>query len=239
MRRGSRRTAATVAAAPDRARVILRDIRQGINEYRDARREGFVRSRNHPMWTGTVTGIAAYVLLGIAILTVSGREAIVAAVAFFLVGAGIGLFDQLRRGSGAETATEEDYGFERARLLYTPLLSGMAAVGGVVVTAMLFGTLTSTNVGAAPASAATAAPTAAAPPTAESAQAQEPPGVRVGDSEVPSLGRIFDLDEDRFGLVIAAVFGLTPGLLVNRLQNQAARYTSELQGTAAQNTAPR
>ena len=251
----------------ERARVMLREVRRGIDEYRDSRREGLVRARNQLLWTGTVTGIAAYVLLGVAVLTVAhgeqGRQAILAAVAFFLVGAAIGLFDQLRRGWGTETATEEDYGLTRARLLYTPLLSGLAAVGGVVVTAMLYGTLNGTIVTAAQDGTATATPTgtivagapvatatptpsptpiatpvttATAPATAPPTPTPEPPGVRQPVEEVPSLGRIFDLDEDRFGLVIAAVFGLTPGLLVSRLQNQATRYTSDLQSTSAQST---
>jgi hypothetical protein len=172
-----------------------------------------------------------------------GREAIIAAAAFFLVGAVVGLFDQLRRGSGTETAPEEDYGLARARLLYIPLLSGLAAVGGVLVTAMLYGTLNDTIppnevaaatpppavvVAAAATPSATTVPAAAATPPAGSA------GVRGFTPDVPALDRVFDLQDNRFSLVIAAVFGLTPGFLVDRLQNQAARYTSELQSTSAQ-----
>jgi hypothetical protein len=218
-----------------RARVVLREVRRVINEYRDARREGLVRARNQLLWTGTVTGLAAYPLLAVAVLTVPngpvGRKAIVAAAAFFLVGAVVGLFDQLRRGSGTETAPEEDYGLARARLLYIPLLSGLAAVGGVLVTAMLYGTLSDTI---PPHEAAAATPGPTVVPAAAATPPAEPAGVREFTPEVPSLERVFDLQENRFSLVIAAVFGLTPGLLVERLQNQATRYTSELQSTSAQ-----
>jgi len=159
-----------------------------------------------------------------------GREAILAAAAFFLVGAVVGLFDQLRRGSGTETAPEEDYGVARARLLYVPLLSGLAAVGGVLVTAMLYGTLNNT-IPPNEAAAATPSPTVVA---ATVTPTPEPEGVREFTPEVPALERVFDFQENRFSLLIAAVFGLTPGLLVARLQNQATRYTSELQSTSAQ-----
>jgi hypothetical protein len=242
--------------AKHRARVILGGVRRVINEYRDARREGLVRARNQLLWTGTVTGLAAYTLLAMAVLTVpdgwAGREAIIAAAAFFLVGAVVGLFDQLRRGSGTETAPEEDYGLARARLLYIPLLSGLAAVGGVLVTAMLYGTLNDTippneAAAATPAPAVVVAAAATPSATAVPAAAATPPagvreftpdvpaaGVREFTPDVPALDRVFDLQDNRFSLVIAAVFGLTPGLLVERLQNQATRYTSELQSTSAQ-----
>jgi hypothetical protein len=233
--------------AKHQARAVLREVRRVINEYRDARREGLVRSRNQLLWTGIVTSLAAYALLAIAVLTVPdgrvGREAIIAAAAFFLVGAVVGLFDQLRRGSGTETAPEEDYGVTRARLLYIPLLSGLAAVGGVLVTAMLYGTLNNTippNEAAAATPGATATATVVATPgatvvvEATVTPTPEPEGVREFTPDVPALDSVFDLQENRFSLLIAAVFGLTPGLLVERLQNQATRYTSELQSTSAQ-----
>jgi len=87
---------------------------------------------------------------------------------------------------------------------------------------------------AASAAATTPSPTAVVAATVT--PTPEPPGVREFTPEVPPLERVFDLQENRFSLLIAAVFGLTPGLLVERLQNQATRYTSELQSTSAQST---
>jgi hypothetical protein len=47
------------------------------------------------------------------------------------------------------------------------------------------------------------------------------------------LRDIFDLESYPFGLVIAALFGLTPRLLTDRLKQQTDRYTDELKTTQA------
>ena len=193
------------------ARLILRDIRHAINRFRDARREALVRSRNQLVWTGMVTGPVAYALLALAVLVGSPQQNVVSAVVFFLVGAIVGLFDQLRVSAKARSA-EEDYGLSQARLFYTPVLSGLAAVGGVLITAMLVATMSG--------------PTLLYP---EPATAPNP--------EVPPVSVIFDLDTHRFGLLIAAMFGLTPSLLVERLQGQANRFKDDLESTSAQSGA--
>jgi hypothetical protein len=51
---------------------------------------------------------------------------------------------------------------------------------------------------------------------------------------VPTSSEIFSLTDNRFGLVVAAVFGLTPDLLINRLQGQADRFKTDLQNTSVQ-----
>jgi len=48
-----------------------------------------------------------------------------------------------------------------------------------------------------------------------------------------ALGDIFDPKNILSGLIIAAVFGLMPGLLINRLQNQTETYKNDLKSTAA------
>jgi hypothetical protein len=192
------------------ARVVLRDVRHAINDFRDSRRDGLVRARNRLVLTGTFTGLTVFTILGLAVLAGATREMIVAATAFYLVGSVIGLFDQLRRGLEGVAVVEEDYGLAHTRLFFTPMLSGLAAVTGVLVTAMLYGAL----------SGSIAATTAAE-----------------GATKVPPLRDIFSLTESPFGFVVAAVFGLTPGLLVNRLQAQAARYTADLQSTSPQGQA--
>lgn len=82
------------------ARVVLRDIRHVVNEYRDDRRVGLVRTRNNLLWTGTVTGLVGFLLLALAILREVEETAVVAAMVFFLVGATVGLFNQLSSGWG-------------------------------------------------------------------------------------------------------------------------------------------
>ncbi len=200
------------------ARVVVRQVRHAIDTFRDARRGGLLRSRNQLIWAGLLTGLFAYKVLALAIVLGAHPRTITAAVAFYLVGAVIGLFDQLRAGAGA-TADEDEFGLERTRLLYSPILSGLAAVGGVLITAMLYATLSGHVVTATTVTAANEAASTAT------------------QLEIPALNRIFDLHEHRFGLVLAAVFGLTPGLLVDRLQGQANQYRADLQSTNAQNRA--
>jgi hypothetical protein len=177
------------------------------------------------LWTGTVTGMGGFLLLALAILRGVSDSAVVAATVFYLVGATVGLFNQLSSGWGDAGATEEDYGLTQARLMYTPLLSGLAAIGGVLVTTMLYATLSGPIV-------TTPEPTNSGQgsSTVETVEA-EPSTVNLS---VPQVEDIFDLGEGRFGLVIAAVFGLTPGLLVDRLKSEGERYKADLQSSNAQ-----
>ena len=48
-----------------------------------------------------------------------------------------------------------------------------------------------------------------------------------------SLDAIFDVQKFSLGLIIAAVFGLVPDLLVDRLQQKANEYRSGLSSTSA------
>jgi hypothetical protein len=52
---------------------------------------------------------------------------------------------------------------------------------------------------------------------------------------LPSLIDIFDLDKKPFGLVLAAIFGLSPTALLSRLQQEAEKYKADLKssGTVA------
>jgi hypothetical protein len=277
-------------AAQLQARMALRDVRFTINQFRDNRRAGLVRSRNQLAWTGLITETVAYIALAFAVLTRADRGVIVAAVAFFLMGAIIGLFDQLRLTIGSDSAAE-DFGLGRARLVHTPALSGLAGVGGVLITALLFTTLngnvirypscalffnpTSTSTATAASTATTtpmpgthanaspgtidltATATATASATASTAATTSPtvsPTATGGAATVtppasaaatgcqqldnsgnkvdpPKLSAIFDLDINRFGFILAAIFGLAPGLLVERLQSEVKRYQSDLQST--------
>jgi hypothetical protein len=119
---------------------------------------------------------------------------VTAAIAFYLVGAVVGLFGELYGTSRRRRGIVEDYGLSIARLLTVPLLAGIAAVGGVLLT-RLSGTATSDG--------------------------------------LPALAQIFSLQKYSFGLVIAAIFGLTPGLLLDRLSQQPEDYKKELAQTGA------
>ncbi len=122
------------------ARVTLREIRRALNEFRDNQWLGIINARNHLIAAIFVTGLVTFALLSIAILSlplVSGslqaiRAPLLAAVVFYIVGAIGGLFGTIYRETTANSA-EDDYGLTLARLTGTPLISGLAGIGGVFI----------------------------------------------------------------------------------------------------------
>jgi hypothetical protein len=184
------------------AREKLRRVRRTINEFRDERRLGLVQARNRLIRTVTLTGLVGFSLIALPILGQASPDKLAAGVAFYLIGAIVGLFNRLYLDAGTEIATE-DYGLAVARLLHTPLLSGLAALGGVLIIPMLSGMVN--------------------PSTDQSALL----GV--------TLDHIFDLKHRPFGLVLAALFGLSPTVLINRLQQAAERYKTDLKSSASPN----
>jgi hypothetical protein len=234
---GSRQLLARIAASVKRleqdpwdarARVDLAHVREAVDDYRDSRRASLVRQRASMTASAILMAVGGYALLGIAMFVGASRSQIVAATVFYLVGATIGLFSELQAAMGRAAATE-DYGVSRARLYLTPIFSGVAAIGGVVATAMLLAVTpgpVNTGVGT------TAATTMEGPATgaAQSASTQpEPP---------PRLGQIFDLSRYPLNVLIAAVFGLTPTLLTTRLRAAAERYKTDLRSTEAAEQTP-
>ena len=132
-----------VAPTPEverRARGALREVRQVLNTYREGLWEGLVRARNHLLTSITLTGIATFILLCIPLLLdtslKSNKAPILAATAFYLVGAVAGLFGRFYSESISEHAND-DYGLFTARLIAVPLLSGLAGIGGVLITVLL------------------------------------------------------------------------------------------------------
>ena len=123
------------------ARATLRRVRRSINQFRSDRWAGLVRARNQLMIAAGLTGLALYAAVWLAIMTdawfesANGREmpeVIAYAAVFFLIGGTIGIFNQCYRDSKAPSAVD-DYGLTLARLMTTPLISGLAAVCGVVL----------------------------------------------------------------------------------------------------------
>jgi hypothetical protein len=190
----------------ERSTEVLISVHKTIDDYRDQSRAGLARTRVHLIWAGTMTAVVAYILLALAILDDVEPYQIVAGGAFFLVGAVAGLIWQLRQSGSEIRSGEDDFGLDRARLIYVPVLSGLAGVGGVLLMALLYPTL---NVVLDPA-------------------------IDQRGNAVPAISEIFNLYTNRFGLLVAAVFGLTPDLLINRLQNQADQYRTQLAATSPQ-----
>jgi hypothetical protein len=117
------------------ARLLVSTIRETINEYRDDSRAGLVRARNQLGWTCIVTALCAYAVVWLAVATGVPAAALQVGVAYFLVGALVGLFSRLHSDLGADTATD-DYGLSTMRLIAAPQLAGVAAVTGVALLAL-------------------------------------------------------------------------------------------------------
>lgn len=198
--------------APRVARGVLREIRLTIDDFRDQKWGNIVRARNHLLRTLTITGLVTYLGTLLA-LDLSPKptpfdprtDAMIAAAVFYLVGALVGLFNRLSSESNTG-ADMEDYGLTEARLALTPVLSGLAAIGGVYATAMLTGTLTGVVGGA---------------------------GASGTALSLPSIGAVMNLSSNPFAVLVAAVFGLSPATLISSLQAQADKYKGALQSTAA------
>jgi hypothetical protein len=123
------------------ARRLIRQVRRAINEYRDDRRLALVRARNQLLKTIILTALVTYQLVALAVLAGVPRPAFTSAIAYFLIGATVGLFNRLYLDASAETAVE-DYGLSAARLLHTPLLCGLAALGGALIVPLLSAQIT-------------------------------------------------------------------------------------------------
>jgi hypothetical protein len=184
------------------ALAALRHVNGTINEIRDSDWDGLVRVRNHLLATILVTGVVSYAQLAFVISQPAPvpRGTIAVVAALYLVGAIVGLFNQLYADSQADRAVE-DYGLHLARLINIPLFSGLAAVFGVALTVLL--------------------------PVATDPTSFPKP------SDIPSLVQAFDLSKHPLDPVFAAVFGLTPNLLINRLSDQATKLKSNISSTNA------
>ena len=113
------------------AREVLREIRFAINQYIEGKLGSLLRARNRLVWTMLAVGVTTYLLLGLALAAAVPVPQVLAVTVFYLVGAIVGLFNRLRLEAGRSEAVE-DFGLSMARLVVTPLLSGLAAVGGCI-----------------------------------------------------------------------------------------------------------
>jgi len=198
------------------AREALREVRFAINDYRDDIVDSFARGRNRLIWTYLMVAISTYVLLGLGMLSGVPKPALVSVSALYMVGALVGLFSRLRI-EASRPSTNDDYGLYLARLLTGPLLSGLAGVAGVYLVAQapaFLGPIT--EIGSA---AASPAPSASPLPVE----------VVTAATQARPLADIYDLAKNHLAFAVSAVFGLAPGLLTARLQQQVDRLERDLQ----------
>jgi hypothetical protein len=199
------------------------------------------------------------VIVSLAVLMATPYSAVLAGTVFFMAGALVGLFKRLRDDSASDSSAEEDYGFSRARLVHTPLFSGLAAIGGVILFAMIPWLInlelitpasstppsvivSTTPIGATitPASAANNSAVATVAPTElpTTPPESEEPSTVVVQRSLPQLQDIFSLRRNPFGIVVAAAFGLVPALLIGALQRQIDEYKKDLRSTEAPGSNP-
>lgn len=117
------------------ARAVLREVRHAINSYIEDKMESIARARNRLWRTILLTATTTFLLVGIAVLNEVPTRNLIAASVFFLVAAVVGLFNRLRLQATADSAVE-DFNLFEARLVHTPLASGLAGVAGVFLVAI-------------------------------------------------------------------------------------------------------
>jgi hypothetical protein len=304
MKEMSLEVVATTPASPGRPdsleRAVVRTVREAVNEYRDARWNGLILARNRVITSMFWVSLVALALLTVCILTCIPKSTMVAVATVYLVGAIAGLLGRMQSDAQADTAVEDE-GLSLARLVATPLFSGVAAVGGVMIMALL--TIVSTSLGPSPelkpltivtesrlpngvvdslyceqlvadggvapyrwsladssaigfgftlSSAGllcgTPSSTAAlcfdvAVSDGGNSVASKPLALVIGKHEsstkgscprtLAMLGKHFDLGGNGLILLVAAVFGLTPGLLLDHLLKESDRYKAELKKSRA------
>ena len=182
--------------------ITLREIRRAMNDFRDSRWENILHLRNQLIRALVFAELVAYILLCFVLfnIQIQYRDALVAAVAFYIVGAIAGLFGRFYSES-EHTDFTNDYGLSIARLAATPLFSGLAGISGAFITVVL--TVLS---------------------------GQKP-------SDPTTMLQIFRLEP--LNLFIAAVFGLTPNLVMRSLWKQAETYKPDRVMDEAQSTTVR
>lgn len=184
------------------AREVLREVRFAVNDFRDDRVDGIIRARNRLLWVVLTVGITAYFALALGVLCGVDLDTLCVVSALYLVAALAGLINRLRIESSRSSAVE-DYGLHLARLIATPLLSGLAGVAGVYLVAAtpeLLNVVSPTGNGTTPA--------------------------------VLAVNEVFDFATNKSAFLVAAAFGLVPAQLFSGLQRQAERFQVDLEKSA-------
>jgi hypothetical protein len=159
-----------------------------------------VRLRGRTMWTLFAASLTVLVALIVAALCEVEGKLLVGAGAFFLTGVLVGLLNRML--TEQQLASDiEDYGLSTMRLFQTIVISGIAAVLGVVLAT--YGLYSLDQSGVLPSG---------------------------GGSEtaVPKLPDVFSLDKSPGLVLIAAAFAFAPGRVLQRLDASAASLKQEI-----------
>ncbi len=113
------------------ARANIRKVKSALHKFTNERWDGLVRARNQLVGTAFLTAFFTYTLVIIAVLANVPPMNTLDAMVFYFLGAIAGLFGRLFDERNADTVMD-DYGLSMARIIVTPLISGLAALVGVL-----------------------------------------------------------------------------------------------------------
>lgn len=114
------------------ARSILRAVRETINDFNANSWEALINARNQLYSTMTLVGLTMFVFVALAIIFHVNLLHLEAATFYAFIGGIAGLIGRLSLEAQSDKSLD-DYRLSQARLLVTPLLSGLAAVIGVLI----------------------------------------------------------------------------------------------------------
>jgi hypothetical protein len=114
------------------ARADIRTVKSALHNFTNERWDGQVRARNQFMGTAFLTAVFTYILVIIAILANVLPMNTIHAMVFYFLGAIVGLFGRLFDERNADKVFD-DYGLSMIRIMVTPLISGLAALVGILI----------------------------------------------------------------------------------------------------------
>lgn len=131
-----------------------------------------------------------------------------------------------------DSPPSDDYGLTMARILVTPVFSGLAALIGVGLATMLSITLVALTPMQSSSSTSTSTPAAivaTVTPTAAISSATAPGSRTIPN--YPSLDQVYNLSGNVQGVIFALIFGFLPSLVINALQKEGAAMVGQLKST--------
>ncbi len=121
------------------ARAAIRSVKCRLHQLIQERIAGNLKARDNLSLSTVATGLITYGLLFLTIVTIPTPKVddvftsgLASAVALYFIGVAAGLFGRLYAEANKESAVN-DYGLSQARLIAIPLISGLAAIGGVLI----------------------------------------------------------------------------------------------------------
>lgn len=162
--RKNTRNSHTALGTEARMRAIIHFISFSLHRFQEDRLAEVLQARNNLVLATLASGLITYALLCVSIIAIVQNlpndvpsstafqsairpvtSALASAVVIYTTGIAAGLFGRLYAEANKESATK-DYGLSRARLQAIPLISGLAAIGGVFITTTTLATTTESAV---------------------------------------------------------------------------------------------